>query len=61
MPLEIRFLHDPKQPQGFVGCALNAVVYRFYLEPSGNWAAEKVIQIPPKTVEGWALPEMPGE
>ncbi|KAF0312456.1 Methanethiol oxidase [Amphibalanus amphitrite] len=25
MPLEIRFLHDPKQPQGFVGCALNAV------------------------------------
>ncbi|XP_043243670.1 methanethiol oxidase-like [Amphibalanus amphitrite] len=60
MPLEIRFLHDPKQPQGFVGCALNAVVYRFYLEPDGSWAAEKVIQVPPKSVTGWMLPEMPG-
>jgi selenium-binding protein 1 len=27
-PLEIRFLHDPRQPQGFVGCALNANVFR---------------------------------
>ncbi|XP_037083756.1 methanethiol oxidase-like [Pollicipes pollicipes] len=60
MPLEIRFLHDPKQAQGFVGCALNAAVYRFYLEPSGNWAAEKVITIPPKKVEGWILEDMPG-
>ena len=24
------------------------------------WAAEKVIAIPSKKVEGWALPEMPG-
>lgn len=28
-PLEIRFLHDPKQPQGFVGCALNGNLYRW--------------------------------
>jgi hypothetical protein len=27
-PLEVRFLHDPRQPQGFVGCALNANVFR---------------------------------
>lgn len=27
-PLEIRFLHDPKEPQGYVGCAVNANVYR---------------------------------
>lgn len=27
-PLEIRFLHDPRQAQGFVGCALNANVFR---------------------------------
>ena len=27
-PLEIRFLHDPRQTQGFVGCALNANVFR---------------------------------
>lgn len=28
-PLEIRFLHDPKSAQGFVGCALEANVYRY--------------------------------
>lgn len=27
-PLEVRFLHDPKQPQGFVGCAVNANIFR---------------------------------
>lgn len=27
-PLEIRFLHDPKASQGFVGCAVEANVYR---------------------------------
>lgn len=27
-PLEVRFLHDPKKPVGFVGCAVNANVYR---------------------------------
>ena len=26
----------------------------------GKWAAEKVIQIPGKKVEGWALSTMPG-
>ena len=26
----------------------------------GDWAAEKVIAVPPKKVEGWALPHMPG-
>lgn len=60
MPLEIRFLHNPRATEGFVGCALNAVVYRFFKTKSGNWAAEKVITIEPKTVEGWALPKMPG-
>ena len=27
---------------------------------SGDWAAEKVIDIPAKKVDGWVLPEMPG-
>lgn len=27
-PLEVRFLHDPKASQGFVGCALNSHVFR---------------------------------
>ena len=25
-----------------------------------TWSAETVIRIPPKRVEGWALPDMPG-
>jgi hypothetical protein len=27
-PLEVRFLHDPRQAQGFVGCAMYAKVFR---------------------------------
>ena len=45
MPLEIRFLHDPKAAEGFVGCALNANVYRFYKTSLGDWAAEKVADL----------------
>ena len=26
----------------------------------GSWSVEKVIDVPSKKVEGWALPEMPG-
>jgi selenium-binding protein 1 len=60
MPLEIRFLHDPKATEGFVGSALFAKMFRFYRTEKGDWAAEKVIDIPNKEVEGWILPEMPG-
>ena len=27
----------------------------------GKWDAEKVIDVPSKKVDGWALPEMPGK
>lgn len=30
IPLEIRFLHDPAAPEGYVGCALQGTVFRFY-------------------------------
>ncbi|XP_073465261.1 methanethiol oxidase-like [Aquarana catesbeiana] len=60
VPLKIRFLHNPDAAQGFVGCALSASIFRFYIMADGKWAAEKVIQVPHKKVEGWALPEMPG-
>lgn len=33
VPLEIRFLHDPNQAQGFVGCALSSTVVRFFKKP----------------------------
>ncbi len=35
-------------------------VCSFYKKEDGDWAAEKVIDVPSKTVEGWALPEMSG-
>jgi len=60
IPLEIRFLHDPDATEGYVGCALSSTVFRFYRTNNGSWAAEKVISIPQKQVEGWALPSMPG-
>ncbi|XP_073465264.1 methanethiol oxidase-like isoform X2 [Aquarana catesbeiana] len=60
IPLEIRFLHNPDAAQGFVGCALGASIFRFYKTDDEKWAAEKVIQVPHKKVEGWAMPEMPG-
>lgn len=60
IPLEIRFLHDPDQPQGFVGCALGSTIVRFFQNEEKTWGTETVIQVPSKKVEGWALPEMPG-
>jgi len=59
IPLEIRFLHDPLATEGYVGCALSSSVIRFFRKPNGFWDWEKVIQVPPKKVEGWALPVMP--
>merc|ERR1712062_625309 len=46
--------------EGFVGSALFAKMYRFFKTDAGDWAAEKVIDIPNKEVDGWILPEMPG-
>jgi len=60
MPLEIRFLHDPTATEGYVGSALYANVFRFYRDTDGVWKAHKVIDIPSKKVQGWALPDMPG-
>uniref|UniRef100_A0A8C3ART5 Methanethiol oxidase n=1 Tax=Cyclopterus lumpus TaxID=8103 RepID=A0A8C3ART5_CYCLU len=33
IPLEIRFLHDPDATEGYVGCALRSIVFRFYKTP----------------------------
>ncbi|CAK6984333.1 methanethiol oxidase, partial [Scomber scombrus] len=59
IPLEVRFLHEPSATEGYVGCALRGSVFRFYKTPKGDWAAEKVLSVPNKKVEGWMLPEMP--
>ena len=61
IPLEVRFLHNPRAAHGFVGAALESSVYHFYLdEKTGEWETEKVIQVEGEAVEGWALPGMPG-
>lgn len=50
-PLEVRFLHDPKQPQGYVGCCLNSKVYHFKKKPdSDEFEAKKVIDVPQKKI-----------
>nr|AFK10813.1 selenium-binding protein 1 [Callorhinchus milii] len=60
LPLEVRFLHEPTAAEGLVGCALGSGIFRFYKTPKGDWAAENVITVPSKKVEGWMMDEMPG-
>ena len=59
IPLELRFLHKPTANVGFVGCALSSTIFRIYQDELKEWQAEKVIEVPPVDVEGWALPQMP--
>ncbi|XP_077177122.1 methanethiol oxidase-like [Paroedura picta] len=59
-PAEIRFLHNPNAAHGMASCTLQGSVSHVFKTQDGNWAAEKVIQIPGKKVSGWLLPEMPG-
>ncbi len=47
IPLEVRFLHDPEKPIGFVGAALSSVMWRFEKGPDGKWTVEKAIELPP--------------
>lgn len=61
IPLECRYLHNPKKEFGFVGAALSSNIICFYKEPnSNNWLTKTVVKVPNKKVNGWALPEMPG-
>uniref|UniRef100_A0A1A9WTR5 Methanethiol oxidase n=1 Tax=Glossina brevipalpis TaxID=37001 RepID=A0A1A9WTR5_9MUSC len=51
-PLEIRFMHNPKRPEGFVGCALNANIYYFKKKSdSDEFDCRKVIDVPSKLVQ----------
>lgn len=59
-PLEIRFLHDPKSQEGFVGCAFTSSVFRIFRKSDKTWAAEKVISIPNIKANNWELPIIPG-
>lgn len=59
-PLEVRFLHDPKSNEGYVGCAVQSTIFRFYKKEDGSWDTEKVIQVPAKKVAGWIATHMYG-
>ena len=39
----------------------DALIYFNYFVKEKTWSTETVIKVPSKKVEGWALPEMPGE
>jgi selenium-binding protein 1 len=61
IPLEVRFLHEPTKPHGFVGAALSSSVIHFYRDDSsGDWKHEKIIQVESRDVTGWILPSVPG-
>ncbi|CAM6113589.1 unnamed protein product [Calypogeia fissa] len=60
IPLEIRFLHDPDQSTGFVGCALSSTVVRFFKKDDDSWDHHVAITVPNLKVQKWILPEIPG-
>ena len=61
VPLEIRFLHNPKKPIGYVGAALSSNIICYYLNDQTKlWEWKKVISVEKIDVEGWALPYIPG-
>jgi selenium-binding protein 1 len=58
IPLEVRFLHDPESPHGFIGAALSSTVWHWFKD-NDRWAVEKVIDVP--TAKAPGLPDpIPG-
>jgi selenium-binding protein 1 len=55
IPLEVRFLHDPDSPHGYVGAALSSNLWHWQRK-NGSWAVEKALDIPAVEVEGWPFP-----
>lgn len=61
IPLEVRFLHDPNKPVGFVGAALSSTMWRFGMDAKNEWTAEKAFELPPVKNEkfpGGAIPAL---
>lgn len=62
LPLEVRFKHDPKSLEAFVGSALGSNVHRVFRGPADAndaWKTEVAYRQQPIPVEGWALPALP--
>jgi len=57
VPLELRFHHNPKSTNGYVGAALSSALWHWHLDESDKeWKVEKVLQIAPENVDGWPIP-----
>jgi hypothetical protein len=46
-----RFLHEPTASDAYVGCALFSNIFHIFKTETGDWAAEKVIDVLPKKVQ----------
>jgi selenium-binding protein 1 len=55
IPLEVRFLHDPDRPDGFVGAALSSTMWHF-TKAGEKWRADKVIEVEPVKAGGQDVP-----
>ncbi len=55
LPLEVRFLHDPAKPDGFVGAALSSTMWHF-TRAGDRWRADKVIAVEPVKAGGQDVP-----
>lgn len=62
LPLEVRFMHNPIQPHGYVATALSSNVFHIGMNAAGVWEANSVIVVAPITVVNWwvGLTSMPG-
>jgi selenium-binding protein 1 len=58
VPLEIRFLHDPNSPHGYVGAALSSNLFHIS-KKNGGWQANKVVDMPAIEMDGWPFPVPP--
>lgn len=63
MVLELRPAHNPVKPYGFVGVVvslkdLSSSIFLWYRDPSGEWNARKVIEIPAEACDPEMLPPM---
>jgi selenium-binding protein 1 len=58
IPLEVRFLHDPKSSDGYVATALSSAFWHWYKDPADNkWNVHKVLQLDAVDgIEGWPCP-----
>lgn len=58
IPLEVRWHHNPKSTQGFVGAALSSVIWHWD-KRGDKWEAKPVIEVPTQEAKGWDIP-VPG-